>query len=88
MQLGLLIATVDPLVGGVLILGDRGTGKSTAVRALAAVLPDLETLEGCPYRCALDRTAGLGAACGASVSSVASATSAVGSAKTGTKIKK
>ncbi|MEY2777222.1 MAG: magnesium chelatase ATPase subunit [Pseudomonadota bacterium] len=41
MQLGLLIAAVDPLVGGVLILGHRGTGKSTAVRALADVLPPL-----------------------------------------------
>ncbi|NBV88274.1 MAG: magnesium chelatase ATPase subunit I, partial [Betaproteobacteria bacterium] len=42
MQLGLLIAAVDPLVGGVLILGHRGTGKSTAVRALAAVLPPVD----------------------------------------------
>ncbi|MEY3951492.1 MAG: magnesium chelatase ATPase subunit [Pseudomonadota bacterium] len=41
MQLGLLIAAVDPMVGGVLILGHRGTGKSTAVRALADVLPPL-----------------------------------------------
>lgn len=66
MQLGLLIATVDPLVGGVLILGDRGTGKSTAVRALAAVLPDLEAIEGCPYRCPPGNTAGLCGACGTS----------------------
>lgn len=42
MQLGLLIAAVDPLVGGVLILGHRGTGKSTAVRALAAILPPVD----------------------------------------------
>jgi magnesium chelatase subunit I len=63
MQLGLLIATVDPLVGGVLILGDRGTGKSTAVRALAAVLPEIETLPGCPYRCMPSACAGLCAAC-------------------------
>ncbi|MFM1880562.1 MAG: Magnesium-chelatase 38 kDa subunit [Pseudomonadota bacterium] len=84
MQLGLLIATVDPLVGGVLILGDRGTGKSTAVRALASVLPDLETLEGCPYRCAPDRTARLCAACGASASSP----SPVSTEKTSTKTKK
>ena len=87
MQLGLLIATVDPLVGGVLILGDRGTGKSTAVRALAAVLPDLETLEGCPYRCAPDRTAGLCAACGVSPAP-ALAASALASEKRGAKTKK
>ncbi|MGA1253180.1 MAG: magnesium chelatase ATPase subunit I [Burkholderiaceae bacterium] len=87
MQLGLLIATVDPLVGGVLILGDRGTGKSTAVRALASVLPDLETLEGCPYRCAPGATAGLCAACGASAPSTSS-TSGAGTEKTGTKTKK
>ena len=63
MQRGLLIATVDPLVGGVLILGDRGTGKSTAVRALADVLPHIDTLKGCPYQCDPAKTAGLCAAC-------------------------
>ena len=46
-----LIAAVDPSIGGVLIFGDRGTGKSTAVRALAALLPPLRVVRGCPYNC-------------------------------------
>ena len=46
----LMIAAVDPGVGGVLVFGDRGTGKSTAVRALAAVLPAMEVAD-CPYNC-------------------------------------
>ena len=36
MKLAILIAAVDPAIGGILVFGDRGTGKSTAVRALAA----------------------------------------------------
>lgn len=47
----LLLNAVDPRVGGVLIRGERGTAKSTAVRALAAVLPPLRVVEGCEYRC-------------------------------------
>lgn len=45
----LLITAVDPGVGGVLILGDRGTGKSTAIRALAALLPPMHSVQGCLY---------------------------------------
>jgi magnesium chelatase subunit I len=51
MKLALLIAAIDPSVGGVLIIGDRGTGKSTAVRSLAALLPKLNVIGGCAYRC-------------------------------------
>ncbi len=51
MKLALLIAAVDPSVGGVLVFGDRGTGKSTAVRALAALLPAMKVVTGCRYNC-------------------------------------
>jgi magnesium chelatase subunit I len=51
MRRAILIAAVDPQIGGVLVFGDRGTGKSTAVRALAALLPRMAVVEGCRYGC-------------------------------------
>ncbi len=51
MKQALLIAAVDPSVGGVLLFGDRGTGKSTAVRALASLLPKMRAVVGCHYGC-------------------------------------
>ncbi|HJK97544.1 MAG TPA: magnesium chelatase ATPase subunit I [Polyangiaceae bacterium LLY-WYZ-14_1] len=51
LKLALQIVTVDPNVGGVLVFGDRGTGKSTAIRALAALLPPMKVVSGCPYQC-------------------------------------
>jgi len=51
MKRSLMLNAIDPAIGGVLIRGDRGTAKSSAVRALARLLPDYDAVEGCPYRC-------------------------------------
>lgn len=63
MKLALLIAAVDPGIGGVMVFGDRGTGKSTAVRALAALLPPMKAVEGCVYHCDPEDSALQCAAC-------------------------
>jgi magnesium chelatase subunit I len=49
MKQALLLAAVEPRLGGVMVFGDRGTGKSTAVRALAGLLPPMKVVPGCPY---------------------------------------
>ncbi|MEM1412206.1 MAG: magnesium chelatase ATPase subunit I [Pseudomonadota bacterium] len=54
MKLALLATAIDPAIGGVLVFGDRGTGKSTAVRALAGLLPPMLQVPGCPYNRAPD----------------------------------
>ena len=51
MRLALMIAAVDRSVGGVLVFGDRGTGKTTAVRAMSALLPPMEVVAGCRFNC-------------------------------------
>ena len=51
MKLALLLNVVDPLIGGVLIMGHRGTGKSTAVRAMSDLLPQIDVVVECPYNC-------------------------------------
>jgi magnesium chelatase subunit I len=48
MKQAMVLTAIDPSIGGVLVFGDRGTGKSTAVRALAALLPDIDAVQGCP----------------------------------------
>ncbi len=48
MKTAMVLTAIDPKIGGVLVFGDRGTGKSTAVRALAALLPPIEAVKGCP----------------------------------------
>ncbi len=49
MKLALLLNVIDPRIGGVMIMGDRGTGKSTTIRALADLLPGIEVVTGDPY---------------------------------------
>ncbi|NTW00459.1 MAG: magnesium chelatase ATPase subunit I [Oscillochloris sp.] len=59
LKLALMLCVVNPTIGGVMVMGHRGTAKSTAVRALAAMLPPIKAISGCAYSCAPDRPAGL-----------------------------
>src|SRR5213080_2060687 len=51
MKLALVLNAINPTIGGVLIRGEKGTGKSTAVRALARLLPEQKVVEGCHFGC-------------------------------------
>jgi magnesium chelatase subunit I len=51
MKRALLLNIVDPGIGGVLIRGEKGTAKSTSVRSLGQILPDIRHADGCPFRC-------------------------------------
>lgn len=72
MKLALILNVVDPLIGGVLIMGHRGTGKSTAVRALADLLPRIAIVDGCVYNCDPDDPRNLCTDCAARQSEPAS----------------
>src|SRR5919206_4284269 len=51
MKLALILNAINPSIGGGLIRGERGTGKSTAVRALARLLPMQRVVEACAFGC-------------------------------------
>ncbi|NMA89288.1 MAG: magnesium chelatase, partial [Methanoculleus bourgensis] len=51
MKRALILNAINPGIGGVLVRGEKGTAKSTAVRALAGVLPEIDVVRGCPYSC-------------------------------------
>ena len=63
MKRALILNAVNTRIGGVLIRGKKGTAKSTAVRSLAALLPEVTVLRGCPYSCPPDDRQGLCAMC-------------------------
>ena len=58
LKTALSLAAIDPRIGGVLAFGDRGTGKSTAIRALANLLPGIAVVEGCAFNCDPDFKSG------------------------------
>ena len=64
MKLALLLSAINPHIGGALLIGPRGTGKTTAVRSLADLLPDVER-SSCPYGCLPEdvETGGMDAIC-------------------------
>ena len=51
MKLCLILNVIDPSIGGVLIMGEKGTAKSTTVRALADLLPEIDVVKGCRFNC-------------------------------------
>jgi Mg-chelatase subunit ChlI len=54
LKLALILNAVNPKIGGLLIRGPKGSGKTTAVRALIPVLPNVRVVEDCPFNCSPD----------------------------------
>jgi len=63
LKLALLLNAVNPRIGGLLISGPKGTGKTTIVRSLAALLPEVPVVAGCPFRCNPEDQAGMCSMC-------------------------
>lgn len=61
MKLCLLLNVIDPKIGGVMIMGDRGTGKSTTVRSLVDLLPEIQVVTGDPFNSDPDDPESMGA---------------------------
>jgi magnesium chelatase subunit D len=67
MKLALILNVINPKIGGVLLRGEKGTGKSLAVRALANLLPEVQVVSDCPFHCDPQRPKDLCSACSAKV---------------------
>ena len=63
MKRALQLNAVNPKIGGVLVRGKKGTAKSTAVRSLASLLPEVTVVQGCPYNCSPEERQGLCSRC-------------------------
>ena len=57
MKLSLILNVINPSIGGVLIRGEKGTAKSTAVRGIVALLEEMPAVKGCRFHCNIDETA-------------------------------
>ncbi|MFX1387160.1 MAG: ATP-binding protein [Promethearchaeota archaeon] len=51
MKMGLVLNVIDPAIGGILLTGHQGTGKSTAVRSIVELMPQIEVIKGCEFSC-------------------------------------
>jgi magnesium chelatase subunit D len=67
MKTALILNVINPKIGGVLLRGEKGTGKSLAVRALANLLPEAKVVADCPFRCDPEHPKELCDACSAKV---------------------